>query len=80
MGLHLESEADCWALCDLYGSIGQGCTFTAWSEWPFEPQNCRIYRLPFWQYLSTCRVLAGPADLTGCQVEHPEDNTCDAVT
>ena len=77
IGLHVPSEADCRVMCDAYASSGLGCSFMAWFESP--GNNCLLYTVPFWQFLSSCNVIAGPRDLTGCDVEHPEDNTCDAV-
>ena len=77
VGFHLDSKADCLGLCDVYASNGLGCTFAAWVE--SGSLNCRLYSLPFWKYLKSCKKLGGPPDLTGCHVDHPEDNTCDAV-
>ena len=75
-GLHVPLEADCMALCDVYASTGLGCTFAAWSE--SASINCRLYTLPFWQFLKSCKMLGGPNDLTGCDVENLKENTCDA--
>ena len=74
--LHVTSETECRSLCDAYASTVLGCTFAAWAG-PASP--CRLYTLPFWQFLTGCKALGGPPDLTGCHVEHPEDNTCDVI-
>ena len=78
IGLNVPSEADCRDVCDVYASAGLGCSFAAWDESAFS-DNCLLYTLPFWQFLKSCKKLGGPPNLTGCDVEHPEDNTCDAV-
>ena len=71
------------ALCDVYATTGLGCTFAAWAE--SASLNCRLYTLlPFWQFLKSCKMIGGPSHLdvtlkTGCDVENPKDNTCDAV-
>ena len=76
-GFNLESEAACRHFCNVYADLGQGCTFAAWA--PREDLNCMMYKIPFWQFLKTCKLLGAPSNLAGCEVEHPEDNTCDAV-
>ena len=35
--------------------------------------------MSFSDYLNGCKLLGGPPNLAGCDVGHPEDNTCDAV-
>ena len=77
-GFHVTSWVACRDLCKVFSNSGIGCSFSAWSSGSSQ-LNCRLYTVPFWQYLATCKLLGGPAYLTGCDVLHPEDNTCQAV-
>ena len=81
-GFHLNSKTDCLAMCDAYASSGLGCRFAAWVE--SASDNCLLYSLDFSTFLGGCRVLGGPPTSTsttpsGCDVEYPDDNTCDVV-
>ena len=39
--------------------------------------NCRLYKEKFSLFLSHCDLVAGPFNLEDCDVDHPEDNSCE---
>ena len=76
---HLESEEECRLTCNTFETISIGCTFAAWSTSHTQRANCRLYVEPFWKYLNHCDLLAGPSDLSDCDVDRPEDHSCDVL-
>ena len=62
-GFHVTSWVACRDLCKVFSNSGIGCSFSAWSSGSSQ-LNCRLYTVPFCQYLATCKLLGGPAYLT----------------
>ena len=53
-----------------------GCSFAAWKV---RGGTCTLYNEPFANYISHCQQLCGPPDISGCSVDHPEENSCDGI-
>ena len=75
----MASEQDCVDLCNVYANIASlECTFAAWEKKTLMG-TCHLYNEPFSTYLSHCDVISGPPDVSGCLVEHPDENSCHGV-
>ena len=75
----MASEQDCVDLCNVYANIASlECTFAAWEKKTLMG-TCHLYNEPFSTYLSHCAVISGPPDVSGCLVEHPDENSCHGV-
>ena len=75
----MASEEDCVELCNFYAnSASFECTFAAWEKKTLMG-ICHLYNEPFSTYLSHCDVISGPPDVSGCLVEHPDENSCHGV-
>ena len=75
----LETEEECVSLCQTYANIPViGCTFAAW-EAGLVLGTCTLYKEPFANYIAHCQLLSGPPDISGCSVDHPEENSCDGI-
>ena len=75
--LLLESEEQCSNYCDVYADNGLGCTFSAWT--PRDDANCLLFDQSFGEFLSHCDRIGGARNIssTGCDVDNPEDHSCD---
>ena len=72
--MRLDSEEQCHGTCNFYEDI-LDCKFSIWA--PDEPANCLLYDLEISTFLHHCDLVGAPKYTNDCNIEEPEDFSCD---